>query len=61
MGSIVSVDAAVTSLSAPPPRYAEAYQNWSSLYSWGPIGLLPVFHTLLKRPSAILARTDVNG
>ena len=24
-------------------------------------GLLPVFHTLLKRPAAILARTDVNG
>ena len=23
-------------------------------------GLLPVFHTLLKRPAAILARTDVN-
>jgi hypothetical protein len=23
-------------------------------------GLLPVFHTLIKRPAAILARTDVN-
>ena len=23
-------------------------------------GLLPVFHTLMKRPAAILARTDVN-
>ena len=23
-------------------------------------GLMPVFHTLIKRPAAILARTDVN-
>jgi hypothetical protein len=23
-------------------------------------GLLPVFHTLIKRPAAMLARTDVN-
>ena len=47
IGDIVSIDTVCTSLSDPYYGDEEKQQNnWNSIYSWGPIALLPIFQIL---------------
>ena len=46
IGEIVSVDATCTSLRITPDDMPQIGQTWSSICSWGPLAMLPIFQVL---------------